>query len=228
MRRDLETLVRLIREEVRIEGPDGGGVSDLFIEEAVNEAIKDLAEFFPVKDVMEIESEAGKNGYDLDEEDVKIENIIYVLYDGNILDSIPINKYMNLKNVDEGQVDTWSYWGGKLFLRGEVEQGKTIELWVTRAPKTLKNRKDEPEVPYYCDKAIKQYAVSACYREIRDYERANFHYSIYQNQFESIVNRGVPQETRGEGLAIDDSYFPALNGDYFVKRSDTNPGGNSQ
>ena len=226
MKRDLESLVRLVREEVRAEGPDGGGISDLFIEEAINEAIKDLAEYFPVKDKIEITTEKDNNEYEVTN-DKPVENILYVFYDGEKLDSINLNKYHELSTKTEGKVSHWTYWGGKLFLRGEVEEGKTLELWITRAPTTLKERGDEPELPYYTDKAIKQYAVSACYREIRDYERANFHYSIYVNQFESIINRSVPQETRGESLMIDDSYFPPINADHHVRRSDTNPGGRS-
>lgn len=224
MSRDLESLVRIVREEVRAEGPDGGGFTDLFIEDAINEAISGIAEFFPIKDTVELESEEHKNEYEL-ETDFEIENIYYVFYGNSRLTPIDINQYHQIRTKDEGKVSYWTYWGGKLFLTGEIEAEKPIILWITRAPKKLKDKGDTPEVPYYCDKAIKQYAVSACFRESRDYERANFHYGIYRNELQSIVGRAVPQEGRGTSPMIDDSYFPPVNAGHTVRRTDENPGG---
>ena len=226
MRRDLESLVRLVREEVRIEGPDGGGISDLFVEEAINDAIGKLAEHYSIKDRIQHTTEEDKNKYHILDEGMEIEKILFITYDGKRLEGISTDTYLDMIESDVGPVRYWLLWGNEIVLTGEVEGGKELDIWITRPPKPLKDRGDEPELPYYTDIAIKQYAVSACHREMKDYERANYHYTIFKNELEHLLRRGVPQGQRNYKQRINDEYFPAVQwrrGGY--RRTDEDPGG---
>ncbi len=224
-RRDLESLVKRIREELRAEGADAGGFTDFSIEEAINSAIGDLSEFFPVKDTLLITTELDTNEYSLIDEDITIENIIYIKYNGAQIEGMPIEKYFAIDDPTTGPVKKWAIWGNSLFLAGEVAADKLLELWVTRAPKPLRDRGDTPETPFYVDEAITQYAISACYRESRDYDRADYHFRIYRSKKNSLVNRGIPQGQRAFQVTMTDDYWGPVSDLDGVAKSDTNPGG---
>ncbi len=226
MSRNVETLIRRVREELRAEGPDGAGYSDFFIREALNSGLAELAEFFPVRDTIEFETEEGKNQYELDEmvPDVELENIVRVLYDGRQLRGMGLDEYFEMSAPEEGTVLRWLLWGTNFILTGEVEN-KNLKLFVSRAPKRLTSPEDTPELPYYADEALIQYVISACYRESRDYERANYHYTIFLRQKERLASRMTPQMQREHRVGMRDSYWGPVRERRGSSRSDTNPGG---
>ena len=83
MRRNIETIMRRVREELRAEGPDGAGYSDFIIIDAINSALDDLSGVFTIRDEMEFTTETGVNTYDLKEVlPSEIVDIIRVEYDG--------------------------------------------------------------------------------------------------------------------------------------------------
>jgi len=226
--RNLENLVRTVREELRAEGPDGGGYSDFFIENAINNALADLADIYDIRDTAVITTAEGQNSYDLGELlDHNFENIIRVDYDGRQLNFISLDEYMGMAVKDEGAVRYCLLWGTNFIITGEVEEDKELTLWYNRSPKLLDSKDEEPETPFYLDEAIVQYAVSACYREANNYDRANYHFRIYLNQKTKGAKRASPQGQRQRTPKVSDSYWGPFRGRFLSQKSDTNPGGGS-
>lgn len=226
MRRDLESLVRKIREELRAEGPDGAGFSDFFIEEQINLAIGDLAAIFPIRDSIEVTTTTGQNVYELKDlipAGAVIENIIKVTYNSKEIKGKTLDEFASIVDKTTGDVSGWFLWGTTLTLIGKIEEYPLL-LWITRAPKPLANKGDIPETPYYADNAISNYVIAACYRESRDYERASFHFNIFQRDRTLLMTRGIPQQQRDHGLRVRDSYW-SVEGPTSIRRTDTNPGG---
>lgn len=228
MRRNTDTLIRRIREELRADGPDGAGYSDFIIIDAINSALDDLSGIFTIRDTAEFTTRAGENTYNLAEETgVEIVDIIRIEYDGNKTSGKRIDPYLDLTVSTEGPVREWFLWGKSITFVGEVEDNKTVRLWITRAPKKISTRDDVPELPSYADEAIVAYAVSVCYRESKDYDRANYHYSIYLGQKNELLRRGIPQGQK-DGLSVmRDSYMGPFR-PYLWRgcvRTDKNPGG---
>lgn len=208
-RRNVETLLRRVREEIRAEGPDEAGYSDFIVLDAINSAIQDLAEVFPVRDVIKITAEAGVNDYDLS--DTTVYKIEKLQYDGRLIDYMPTNAYADYKSDEDlGPVNRWTLFGKKLILVGKVEADKEISLWVSRSPNILKEKNDVPEVPDYADEAIVAYALSVCCREGRSFDRADYYYRIFLNQKNEILRRAVPQGQRYSQPKMKDDYWPAF------------------
>lgn len=160
--------------------------------------------------------------------DMVIENIIRVTYDGTPLAGIPLDSFLLKKAWKEGEVSQWTLWGSNLTLVGKVVEGVEVRLWVTRAPTELENNADESELPYYAQEAMIQYAISACYRESRDYERAGYHQSLYQREYADVRNRALSQGQRDHLPTMRDSYTGPIKGRQGIPRSDTNPGGRTE
>lgn len=227
MARNLENLMKLVREEMRIEGPGGGGIADHFIQEQLNLAIANLAEIFPIRDTIDIITTPGKHTYDLGElipEGSRVENIIKVTYDGRDIRGKSLDDYSKLVVKDEGAVSGWFLWGNTLTLIGEVKECDLI-LWIHRPPRALEDTTDIPETPYYADNALVNFAVSACYRERNDYDRASFHFNIFQHDRNMITNRGIPQKHRDHAIRVRDTYW-GPEGRPQPRKTDNNPGGN--
>lgn len=223
--RTIETLRKRVREELRAEGPDEAGYSDFIVLHAINSAIQDLAEVFPIRDVEVITTEEDKKEYDLG--DTGIYKIEKVQYDGKLIDYIATRDYTDIKvDEDTGPVNRWTRYGRKLILVGSVEAGKEISLWVSRSPKRLEVKDDVPETPDYADEAIIAYALSICSREGRSFDRADYYYRIYLNQKEEVLRRAVPQGQRDSQPKMKDDYWPAFRPSRRVRTSDTRPGGN--
>ncbi len=225
MGRDLESIVKRIREELRAEGADGAGYSDFFIEDSINKAMYDLAELFTIKDIVTITTTAEDKYVLKDETSVTVEDILRVLYDGRRISGISIDTYFALSAPDEGSVENWTLWGDTIILVGEVEAGKELELYVTRAPNPMVEQGDAPETPYYADEAIAQFAIAACYRESKDYDRASTHFAIYQHQKDIVRRRSTPQGQKDFRVTMRDSYWGPIRDSSGSSRSDTNPGG---
>ncbi len=223
-KRTVDTLRRRIREELRAEGPDEAGYSDFMIAQGINSAIQDLAEVFPVQDVEKMDTEEGKNEYELPENIYKIDKL---KYDGRMLDYMQTRDYVDYKiDEDTGPVNRWTLYGKKLILVGAVEADKELSLWVSRAPKRLEKKNDVPEVPDYADEAIVAYAMSICCREGRSFDRADYYYTIFLNQKQEILRRTVPSQGQSDrNPRARDDYFPAFRPSKGVRTSDTNPGG---
>ncbi len=228
MERNADTLLRRVREELRAEGPDGAGYSDFIILDAINFALTDLASIFTIRDNIQFECYQGENIYDLSNElkqsGIEIFNIIRVEYGGKKIAGKQIDFYLEKDILTEGPVKEWFLWGNKLILIGQVED-ENINLWITRAPKRLNLRDDVPEIPSYADEALVAYAVSVCYRESKDYDRANYHYSIYIAQRDDILRKAIPQKQKSSFSVMKDSYMKPFHSARRVGRSDTNPGG---
>lgn len=222
-RRDVELLLKRVREELRAEGPDAGGYSDWVILDAMNSAIEDLGGVFPVRDVTTITTELATNEYTLEVDNLL--NILKVEYDGRPITNMDLSDYLEKTVKDEGDVNYWVLWGNKVILLGAVEDAKVVQLWITRTPNLLAERGDTPETPAFADEAIIAYAVSTCYRESKDYDRANYHYSIYLRQKDSIVRRSIPQGQRTAQTKMSNSYWGTFKGTNIIHRSDENPGG---
>lgn len=223
MRRNIEQLLKRIREELRAEGPDGSGFSDFLLMDAMNSAIEDLGEVFPVRDTETITTEADTNTYSLAVDNI-IE-IIKVVYNGTVLQNIPIKEYLALTVNDEGDVDRWTLWGTDITFIGEVEADKTATIWMTRNPNKLFDKNDIPETPSFADEGIIAYALSVAYREAKDYQRADYHYGIYLRQKDAILKRSVPQGHRDNITKMSDNYWGKFQASRTTTRSDTNPGG---
>ncbi len=224
MSRTVDTLRRRIREELRAEGPDEAGYSDFIVLHAINSAIQDLAEVFPIRDVEVITTEEDKNEYDLG--DTGIYKIEKVQYSGKLIDYIATRDYAGIiADEDTGPVNRWTRYGRKLSLVGKVEAGKEISLWVSRTPKRLENKDDVPETPDYADEAIVAYALSVCSREGRSFDRADYYYRIFLNQKEEVLRRAVPQGQRDSQPKMRDDYWKPFRPSNRVRTSDTNPGG---
>jgi hypothetical protein len=215
--RTVDHLVRLIREEIRAEGPDGNGISDFLLVSAMNAAIDDLSDVFPIRDTVEFTTTEGVNHYDLaDEVESAIYDIIKVEYDDTLISGTQVSDYLNKTVRTEGSVDEWLLWGTSFILLGEVEDDKTVKMWVSRAPLPLKEKDDEPETPRYADEAIKAYAISTAYRESRDYGRADYHYGIYLRQKSNLLKRAVPQGQKDKLPKMRDSYWGPFRGQSVV------------
>jgi len=249
-RRNLEELARQVKDEARAYGAQGiEHYSFDFIRTAINNALDTLAGIFTIRDevsfktkAVEIEEEEeneeepkeiGKNEYKLSEileenyPEITVENIISVTYDGKQLNMINPERFLKDPIPDEGSVRSFFLWGEKFYLIGEVEPDKEVRLWVTRAPKHLVNDDDVPEVPYYAEEALVHYAISSCYRESRDYERANYHFGIYDRKKQDVIKRANPQGHRTNNARVKDDYFPAFGRERGLPKTDTNPGGRS-
>ncbi len=222
-RRTVEDLMKRVREELRAEGPDSAGYSDFIVLDAINFAIADLSEVFPVRDTTTITTSADTNNYTLGFESVY--NIVKVEYDGETITGIPLRTYLNLTIKDTGPVNRWILWGQEFILIGKVEADKEVTLWVTRAPDKLKDKGDIPEIPSYADEAIVAYALSVCYRESRSFDRADYYYRIYVVQKSNILRRGVPQRQKEFLPQMSDSYWKPVRHSRRTVTSDTNPGG---
>lgn len=226
MRRNIEQLIKRIREELRAEGPDGAGFSDFLIMDAMNSAMEDMAEVFPIRDKITFNTEADKHTYD---SEINFDNLLIigkVEYDGKPLTNIAVADYVKITEKSEGEVDRWVMWGNAVTLIGDVEAGKVVTLWITRSPAKLEDKGDTPELPAYADEAIIAYALSVCHRESKDYDRADYHYGIYLRQKDSVLKRAVPQGHRAGMTRMNDSYWGSFQAVKSSVRSDTNPGGN--
>lgn len=224
MSRTVETLRKRIREELRAEGPDEAGYSDWMILQGINTAIQDLAEVFPINDIVKIETEEGKNEYDIPENIYKIDK---AQYDGRLLEYMQTRSYVDYKlDEDVGEVNRYTIYGKKLILIGKVKGDKEISLWVSRSPKRLEGKDDVPEVPDYADEAIVAYAMSICCREGRSFDRADYYYTIFLNQKQEIMRRTIPGQAQADRKPrARDDYWPAFRPSRRVRTSDTNPGG---
>lgn len=228
-RRNVETLIRAVREELRAEGPDGAGYSDFMITDALNRALDDLSGAFTIRDTAEFETEEGKNHYDL----TKLTNfsgiiydIIRVEYDNYIINGSLVDEYVSSSVKHEGEVREWFLWGNTLTLIGNVKEGKNVRLWVNRAPKPLGDSPDQaPETPRYADEALISYAVSVCYRESKEYERANYHFGIFQHKKQELIMRTTPQGHRETAAQVQDDYWGPFKPARGFIRTDNNPGG---
>ncbi len=231
-RRDIEYLLKRIREELRAEGPDGAGYSDFLIIDAMNSALEDLGEVFPVRDTVTFATTTTElvvdSSYDLTESlDISsLINILKVEYDGKVISNMSISEYLEKTIKDEGEVAHWVLWGNAFILLGEVEAAKPVTLWITRSPAKIKDKGDIPETPSYADEAIVAYTLSVCYRESKDYERANYHYGIFLKQKDNILRRAIPQGQKEALPMMSDSYCGPFRSVQTSQRTDTNPGGN--
>ena len=228
-RRDIGYLMKRIREELRAEGPDGAGYSDFLVIDAMNSGIEDLSEVFPIRDTISFVTSIPDGGTAVATEyEVSIDNLLNIVkveYDSRPISSITISDYLSMVVKDEGEVNHWVLWGNKLFLIGAVEVAKTVNLWITRTPNKLQDEGDVPEMPSYADEAIVAYALSVCYRESKDYERANYHYGIFLKQKDNILRRSIPQGQRDANAKMNDSYWGVFRDSTSTVRTDTNPGG---
>ncbi len=225
-RRNVELLIRRVREELRADGPDGSGYSDFIIMDAINSALDDLAGLFTIRDQIELTTAAQQNTYDLTEAlRSDITDIVRVEYNNRKIPGKQIDSFLELSAATEGSVREWLLWGTKLILIGEVENNKPMRLWITRPPKRLTKAGDIPETPGYADEAIIAYAISVCYRESKDYERANYHYSIYVGQKNEILRKSVPQAQKDHLPKMRDSYAKPFRSKQRFARTDLNPGG---
>ena len=212
-RRTVEYLIKRVREELRAEGPDGAGYSDFIIIDALNAGLDELSSIFTIRDTAVFNTTASQQSYDLEEIlDVEIFKIIRVAYDGNVMKGTVIDEYLDKDVKDEGPVRTWFLWGNELTLVGEVEADKEVTLWVNRGPRFLRDKDDVPDTPRYMDEALVAFAIAVCYRESRDYERANFHYRIFINQKREMVRRTIPQGHRDHLPVMQDQYSKSFQG----------------
>lgn len=226
-RRTVEYLIKRVREELRAEGPDGSGYSDFIILDALNSALDDLSGIFDIRDTATFMTIASQQSYDMETViGVEVFEIVRVTYDDILLKGTTIDHYLNKEIKTEGTVDSWFLWGTDLTLVGEILAGKTVKLWVNRGPLYLRNAKDVPETPRYVDEALIAFAMSVCYRESRDYDRANFHYRIYANQKHDLLKRSVPQGHRDHNASMQSNYWSPFRGSNKFATTDTNPGGN--
>jgi len=221
--RTLEFLIKRIREELRAEGPNAVGYSDFIIIDGINAAMIDLSETFPVQDEYSFTTSDGVNSYEIDYDAVY--NIIKAEYDNTILESIPIKEYLDSNSKTTGDVTKYTLWGKSFILLGAVEDSKDVNMWVTRQPNRVEEKDDTPEIPSYADEAITAYALSVCYRESRNFDKANYYYGVYIAQKSNVLRRGVPQRQKEYLPKMGDSYWGAFRPSRSTIKSDTNPGG---
>lgn len=225
-RRTVEHLLRRVREELRAEGPDGAGYSDFIIMDAINSALDDLSGVFTIRDEVIFTTEENVNTYDLrDITPIEVVDIIRIDYDGVKIGGKHLDKHIESSVVTDGAVKDWLLWGNKLTLHGKVGSGSTVKLWITRPPKRIRDKDSLPETPSYADEAIIAYAVSVCYRESKDYDRANFHYAIYMGQKNDLLKRAVPQMQKDQLSVMRCSYAKPFRSRRGFIRTDTNPNG---
>lgn len=225
MRRNIESLIKRIREELRAEGPDGAGYSDFFIIEELNAALNELSGIYSIRVKTPITTQVNVNEYIVPDFGT-IENIFRVTYDNLLLENISMADYLDKNTTAEGNVTCWLLWGDKIILNGAVLGDKTLELWHSRAPLPLTSVEQEPEIPQYADTALCQYVIASCYRESRDYDRASTHHRIFLNKKNDLLRRGIPQTQREQWSAVRARYSQPFRGNVKQQqRSDTNPGG---
>jgi len=229
-KRNIDTLIKRVREELRAEGSDGAGYSSFIVIDALNSALDDLSEIFTIRDVVEFTTEADKNTYDLT--DITgfagiIYDIIRVEYDGNLTHGAVIDEYLDKHINDEGPVREWFLWGTALTLIGEIEAEKEVKLWVNRAPKHLPydGKESTPETPRYADEALIAFAISVCYRESKEYERANYHHGIYREIKQNLTRRAIPQGQKDALPIMQDSYAGPFRSPRGFTWTDKNPRG---
>jgi hypothetical protein len=225
-RTTLAELITEIEEELKFDWAGGEGFSKTFLTTQINKAISNLAGLFTIRDTVEFTATEDTNSYSLVEKvtTMTIENILKLQYDGETLKYMQVKEYLELDDPDEGDVEYWTLFGDDLILIGDVEE-KTVKLWVTRAPAILSDDDDTPETPYYADEAIRQYAISACYRQSNDYDRSNYHFSLFREERRDLERRGIPQGQRAALPVMSDDYWPVYTGVTTTPTSDTNPGG---
>lgn len=231
----LQILRRLIREELRAEGADGAGYSDFFIDQQVNACLRDLSELFTIRDSFSFTATLATNSYSIATKaaaaslGADVENVLGVDYDGSPILYIDFNAYREIDDKTTGDVEKYTIWGDNLILIGAVT-ALVVKIWVTRGPKTVKVDADTPETPYYADEAIAEFVVAACYRESKDYERASFHWAVFQNKRQSVARRATPQGQRDQMPAMKADYWGPVSWSDGLARSkqtsDTDPGGN--
>jgi len=233
MKRNVETVIKRIREELRAEGADGAGFSDFIIVDAINSALDDLSDTFTVRDLLDFNT-TTENTYNLRTVvDAEIYTLLRVSYDGKVIDSVQIDDYLSMVNPEEGPVRQWFLWGDHLTLVGNVEGNKEVKMWVLRAPAHIDPHTPTmvPDTPRHADEAIISFAMSICYRESREYERANYHYGIFLRQKENLLRRSVPQGQGDHNPQMRSIYWgtfrPSSAGGWTPPAwTDTNPGGN--
>lgn len=223
MDRTLEFFIKRVREELRAEGADAAGYSDFIIISGINASMIDLSEVFPVQDEYSLTTSDGVNAYEVDYDDFY--NIIKVDYDDTVLESIPVKEYLDTSDKTSGDVTKYTLWGKSFILLGNVEVDKTVNMWITRPPTRVEERGDIPEIPSYADEAIIAYALSVCYRESRNFDKANYYYGLYVAQKSNVLRRGVPQRQKEYLPKMGDSYWGAFRPSRSTIRTDTNPGG---
>lgn len=207
MSRTLSFLRRRIREELRAEGPDGGGYSDFFLDQQINSAIGVLSAIYPIRDTFTFDTVEDQDEYNMDDivdDDMDVDKIIKLTYDdtelpGSRLDSMLYNSSLSVYG--------WTLWGRTIILYGEeIEADKEVKIWVTRAPQPLVDPEDESELPQYTDEAIIQFVIAACYRESRDYERATTHYHNFLHHEDRLRKRDIPQGHRAYPTQMSNIY----------------------
>lgn len=208
MGQPLEKLLRRTREELRALGSDGGGYTDFFITENINAAIATLSEVYSIRDTIEIITTAV-NEYPLPAT-INIENIIRAKYDGNELDNITLEEYFNTADPLAGSVTKWLWWKERIILLGAIATGKILELWVTRNANKLIEKHDKLELPSSTEQALVQYALSACYRSSKNYDRANHHFQLFLWEKNDLLGRGVSQNQRKISLKVQEVYSQPL------------------
>jgi len=223
---NLQQLINLIREELQAEGPGGGGYSDEFIRQQINNVQAALAEYFPIRDMVTFTATKETNEYTLDSliDSITIENIIRVEYNGNLISYISIDDYLAKTTTTDGVVLAWTLWGTKFILVGEVE-AVTVKLWVNRLPANLVVNTDTIELPVTTVPAITAYVCAACNRESRNSERAGYYFNIYLAEKNNLIRRGTPQGHKAGAYRMRDSYWESETAHSVTRKSDTNPGG---
>jgi hypothetical protein len=227
MKTTLLQIITNINEELKIDWAGGDGFSREFIIDTINSAMQNLSEWTTIRDEATITTTTDTNEYSLSTEidDMIIEHINSVKYDGNKLTYIQPREYEAKSVVDEGEPSEWTLWGDNLIIIGEVEDAKTISLKVIRSPAKLEDDDDELETPKFADEAIKYFVMAACYRQSKDYERSNYYDYKFTNAKRDIVNRSTPQVQQEALPVMSDDYWPAERNNVYNLRSDTNPGG---
>ncbi len=239
MGRDLESIVKRVRDEIRSEGADGAGISDFLLESAINNALADLSEIYTIRDHVTFditeENDEAVRIYNLNTVvgDVSLENIIRVTYGDTPLSYMTLDEFLEIDDPTDGEIRGWTLWGNKIFFVGDFdpdeEEGSNVyekvNMYIVRGPTRLKDKGDIPETPYYADEAIIHFAITAAYRETNDYDRANYHYGLYLRNKDSLLKRAVPQIQREKQAHMRDSYWGVLEEKSGISRSDTNPGG---
>ena len=204
-----DLIMKRVREELRAEGPDGVGYSDFIIRNGVNAAIADLAEVYPVRDIVTFETQEDVNEYDLS--DKKIYKINKVEYDNRAITYMDLDKYLNDQAIlSEGNVASWVLYGNKFILVGKPENTKQVKLWVTRSPEMLERIDSKFELPDYTLEAVVAYAMSICYRESRNFSQADYYYRVFLNQKDALLRRAVPQGQRDTQPKMKDNYWGAF------------------
>ena len=207
--RTIEDLMKRIREELRAEGPDGVGYSDFIILNGINAGIADLAEVYPVRDTVSFETDKDVNEYDLS--DKGIYKVDKVEYDSKAINCMDLKHYLDNQSVlTTGNVTSWVLYGKKFILVGDVENEKTVKLWVSRAPALLDQIDSVFELPDYTLEAVVAYAMSICYRESRNFAQADYYYRVFMNQKDMLLRRAVPQGQRDVQPKMRDDYWGAF------------------